>query len=136
MSYESIHTRIRQRREALGFTEAQMAEELGICRCAYVNFELGKTKLFSKTLTKFTNYLGISEEEFLLDMDADAGFLRSGKNWETEKKALVDDYESRLERKNETISELNKELSFCKELIQTLQTNNEFILSHIGRSDK
>lgn len=136
MSHESIHTRIRQKREALGFTEAQMADELGICRCAYINFELGKTKLFSKTLTRFANYLGVSEEEFLFDTDADAGFLRSGKNWETEKKALVNDYENRLARKNDTIRDLSKELTFCKDLIQTLQTNNDFILSHIGRSDK
>lgn len=134
MSHESIHTRIRQKREELGFTEAQMAEELGICRCAYINFELGKTKLFSKTLSLFAGYLDMSEEEFLIGSDTGSDLLRSGKDWKEERKSLIDDYENRLAKKNEDIRKLNSELEFCKNLVHTLRTNNEFILSHIDKN--
>ncbi len=40
-----------------------MADELGIGRTTYVNFETGKTRLYCKTLEKLASYFNVSRSD-------------------------------------------------------------------------
>ena len=65
MIKNSVHTRIRHIRESAGLSQAAMAEELGIGRTTYINFETGKTKLFSSVFSSFIKYCFIIHNEIL-----------------------------------------------------------------------
>ena len=76
---DKLHENIRRVRIKLGYSQDDMAEKMGIERSTYSNFELGKTKLFGKSMTRFAAAVGLSEEEILLDETAlTAGYLQSG----------------------------------------------------------
>lgn len=65
MGSDKLHLNIRRFREQNGFSQSSMADELGIGRTTYVNFETGKTRLYCKTLEKLARYFGVTEEEIL-----------------------------------------------------------------------
>lgn len=55
MPTDKTHTSIRRIREEAGLSQAMMADELGIGRTTYINFETGKVNLYCKTLSKFAS---------------------------------------------------------------------------------
>ncbi len=76
---DKFHENIRRVRERLGYSQDVMADLMGIERSTYSNFELGKTRLFAKSMTRFAKAIGLTEEEILLDgSQLTAGYLQSG----------------------------------------------------------
>ncbi len=116
---DKAHTSIRKFREKAGLSQTMMAEELGIGRTTYINFETGKVRLFCKTLTSFAEYFGVSEEEVTGAGRSD-GELRERESFEDRKKAIIDDYENRLSAMNEKLSSLHRLIEAQEMTIKTL----------------
>ena len=95
---DKIHENIRRVRVRKGYSQDEMADLMGIERSTYSNFELGKTMLFSKNMTRFAEVVGMTEEEILLDgSPLTAGYLQAG---------LLEDRIEAMEDKLDTILSL------------------------------
>ena len=95
-----MHANIRRFREDNGYSQTSMADELGIGRTTYINFETGKTRLFCKTLEKLAGHFKVTEEDILFSKE-DEELLQS--SVENEKKLIVQEYEARLSAMNEKL---------------------------------
>lgn len=134
MIQDKIHINIRKCRERLGMSQARMAEELGIGRTTYVNFETGKTSVFSKTLRMFSEKTGIPEEEILLGFNPEEE-LRDIKDFEEGRKAIIQEYEMRIATLSDQIA-ASKEVIKAHELtIDTLKSTNKFLLSQLHKNN-
>ena len=129
---DKTHTDIRKFREKTGLSQAMMAEELGIGRTTYINFEKGNVRLFSKTLTKFAEYLGMTEEEVIFSGYGPADeLLKDRRSFEDEKRAVVEDYENRLSAANEKIRSLYEIIKAHELTIKTLIEANSFLMARL-----
>lgn len=127
---DKVHTNIRKLREKAGLSQIMMAEELGIGRTTYINFETGKVGIFGKTLTKFAAYFGMTEEEVVGYGESD-GMLRERENFEEAKKALIDDYEGRLAALNVQLESMDRIVRAQEQTIRTLSETNSYIMSRL-----
>ena len=128
-----MHLNIRRFREQNGFSQSSMADELGIGRTTYINFETGKTRLFCKTLEKLARYFGVSEEEILNGEDET---LRDGTlALEEEKRAIIKEYEDRLAAMSEKLEAANRIIQANERTIRTLSDTNNFLLSQLHKND-
>ncbi len=99
---DKLHENIRRVREQKGYSQEVMADLMKIERSTYSNFELGKTKLFAKNMTRFAKAMGMTEEEILFPAaPLTAGYLQSG---------LFEDRLEALESKMDSIISLLKSL--------------------------
>lgn len=121
MAVDKIHTSIRRLRESKGLSQSELAQELGMGRTTYVNFETGKTNIFCKSLTKFARYFGLSEEDvLLLDEEEGRGVLREEADFETMRQSLVEDYEKRLAAADESLKEARERIRQLQDHVQSL----------------
>ena len=127
---DKIHMSIRKIREEAGLSQAMMADELGIGRTTYVNFETGKINLFCKTLTKFAEHFNLHEEDILSSGLGDS-LLEERQNFEEQKKALIRDYENRLELLAERLKDLQQLILAQDQTIKTLSQTNTYLLSRL-----
>ncbi len=99
---------IRRIRLQRGYSQDEMADLMGVERSTYSNFETGKTKLFSKSMSRFAEVLGITEEEIILGgpRPLTAGYLQEG-TLEDRMEAI----ESKLDTLNELLRQLNDALN-------------------------
>lgn len=131
MVLDEAHIRIRKLREEKGLTQAEMAETLDIGRTTYVNFETGKTKLYSQTLSKFAAYMGVGEEEILFD--APSSLLESPDAQNEKLSALRNEYEDRLAQEREKLRLLQEENSELKTRIKRYEDLSDYLLSQLNR---
>ena len=75
---DKLHENIRRVRIKLGYSQDEMADKMGIERSTYSNFELGKTKLLNRNMSKLSEVSGMSEEEILLGGSSVHGYLSEG----------------------------------------------------------
>lgn len=129
-SSDKIHVSIRRIREAAGLSQAMMADELGIGRTTYINFETGKINLFCKTFTKFAEHFNLREQDILSPGGEDS-LLEERQNFEEQKKALIRDYENRLELLGEKLKSLQQLVLTQDQTIKTLSQTNTFLLSRL-----
>jgi len=103
---DRLHENIRRVRMRLGYSQDDMAELMDIERSTYSNFELGKTKLFGSSMTKFAKAVNMSEEEILLDGGPlTAGYLSAGGIEER-----LDSLEGRIEALSAKLDKLSRKL--------------------------
>ncbi len=65
--YVTVGYNIKAWREHLGFTQAELAEEVGIQRTSINNTEAGRQRLMLHTIEKIADALGISIGDLLED---------------------------------------------------------------------
>ena len=107
MSRDKAHDNIRRIRKSLGLSQAAMAEDLGIGRTAYINFETGRTLLYSRNLVKFSAYTGISESSIICSEfreDSEGSLLRDEGGEQLRMKAVREDYEKRIAELQEKLA--------------------------------
>lgn len=63
--YSALGQRIAERRKALGITQVQLAETLGIAQQTMAHYEGGVSRIAVETLTQLSEALGTSVEEFI-----------------------------------------------------------------------
>lgn len=132
---EEILSRIKALREERGLSQSQLADELGIGRTTYLNFETGKTRLFSKNLVALAEYFQLSEEEILCGEKPSEAVLRDVEDFEEKRLALIAEYEARLSDLNTKLQQAQQTIEDNKLIIQSLTQTNQFLLSRLNKND-
>lgn len=132
---EEILSRIKALREERGLSQSQLADELGIGRTTYLNFETGKTRLFSKNLVALAEYFQLSEEEILCGEKPSEAVLRDVEDFEEKRLALIAEYEARLSDLNTKLQQAQQTIEENKQIIQSLTQTNQFLLSRLNKND-
>lgn len=132
---EEILSRIKALREERGLSQSQFADELGIGRTTYLNFETGKTRLFSKNLVALAEYFQLSEEEILCGEKPSEAVLRDVEDFEEKRLALITEYEARLSDLNTKLQQAQQTIEDNKQIIQSLTQTNQFLLSRLNKND-
>lgn len=132
---EEILSRIKALREERGLSQSQLADELGIGRTTYLNFETGKTRLFSKNLVALAEYFQLSEEEILCGEKPSEAVLRDVEDFEEKRLALIAEYEARLSDLNTKLQQAQQTIEDNKQIIQSLTQTNQFLLSRLNKND-
>lgn len=135
VNLDSEHIRIRQAREQAGFSQIEMAEELGVGRTTYISFETGRTKLYNKLVTKMADRLGFEPEELLYGQRPDEALLRDQASIDDWKRNLVNDYEQRIAILQDKLDAANKIISYKDANIQTLTQSNQYLLEQLRKND-
>lgn len=135
MVKDSVHIRIRHIRESAGLSHAAMAEELGIGRTTYINFETGKTKLFGSVFSSFIEYFNLSESDVLSSLSSAPGILEEKQNFEEIKHTLIDDYEKRLDSLRDRCDALERKITKDEEIINSLTRINDYLISQLHKND-
>jgi DNA-binding XRE family transcriptional regulator len=110
-----FHNNLKRAREQAGYSQAKLADEIGIGRTTYVALESGRTRLFSKHVGKIAACLGLSIEELLCGC-TEKELLSERASMDEWKKTVVDDYERQL-------AELRDKLEATRQLNDALQAN-------------
>ena len=138
MSRDKAHDNIRRIRKSLGLSQAAMAEELGIGRTAYINFETGRTLLYSRNLVKFSAYTGISESSIICSEfreDSEGSLLRDEGGEQLRMKAVREDYEKRIAELQEKLAEVGASLKHQIQVSESLIKTNEFLMGRLDKND-
>ena len=123
MPTDKTHTSIRRIREEAGLSQAMMADELGIGRTTYINFETGKVNLYAA-------YFGLDAGD-LVSAGRQDSLLEEKRNFDEQRKALIRDYESRLEVLGEKLKTALQMVQTQDQTIKTLSQTNAFLLSRL-----
>jgi len=129
MGSDKMHTNIRRFRESNGYSQTSMADELGIGRTTYINFETGKTRLFCKTLEKLAQFFGVTEEDILTGKPEEDDLLQASLT--DEKKLIIQEYENRIEK----LEAAEKIIAANERTIRTLTDTNNFLFSQLHKND-
>lgn len=135
MARKETLERIKNLRESKGLSQREIADELGIGRTTYHNFEKGKTMLYSKTLTSCAQYFNVTEEYLLFGEAINSDLLHDVEDFESKRIALINEYEDRLMSLNEKLSEAKRTIEENKQIIQSLTETNQFLLSRLNKND-
>lgn len=138
MSRDKAHDNIRRIRKSLGLSQAAMAEELGIGRTAYINFETGRTLLYSRNLVKFSAFTGISESSIICSEfreDSEGSLLRDEGGEQLRMKAVREDYEKRIAELQEKLAEVDASLKHQIQVSESLIKTNEFLMGRLDKND-
>ena len=138
MSRDKAHDNIRRIRKSLGLSQAAMAEELGIGRTAYINFETGRTLLYSRNLVKFSAYTGISESSIICSEfreDSEGSLLRDEGGEQLRMKAVREDYEKRIAELQEKLAEVDASLKHQIQVSESPIKTNEFLMGRLDKND-
>ena len=112
-----------------------MADELGIGRTTYVNFETGKTRLYCKTLEKLARYFGVTEEEILSGGNDEDLLKESARSAEEQRQAIIAEYEGRLADMSEKLESARDLVKVHERTIRTLTETNAFLRSQLHKND-
>ena len=135
MLLDTVHTHIRQAREKAGFSQTEMAEELGVGRTSYIAFENGRTRMFNPIAGKMATRLGISLEELLFGRRPDEELLRDQTALDAWKRATVEDYEQRLAILQDKLDAANRIISYQDANIRTLSESNQYLISQLRKNE-
>lgn len=114
-----VQNRIRDLRESKGFSQTAMAKELGVSRTAFINFEHGKFKEYSKVTKAFGEYFGISEAEILYGKEV----FEDEINYREQFYALKERYSKMVIEKDEEIAILKSRLRQAEDIMRALSTS-------------
>ncbi len=121
-------------RESKGFTQAAMADELGIGRTTYVNFESGKTKLFCKTLSRFAEYMGVKEEEVLFATEGVNDILHDYENHEEKHREVVRYYEEQIRARENELRNHKEKIAQLEEMLKNTMETNTYLLNQLPKN--
>ncbi|MBQ9660761.1 MAG: helix-turn-helix transcriptional regulator [Bacteroidales bacterium] len=135
MQLDAIHTRIRHAREQAGFSQTEMAEELGVGRTSYVAFESGHVRLFHQLVGRMADRLGLTPEELLFGTRPDEGLLRDQAALDEWKRATVTEYEQRLAALQEKLDAKNQIIETQQMTIRSLNESNQYLISQLRKNE-
>lgn len=131
---DELHTRIRRSREQAGLSQSEMAEELGVGRTTYINFETGRTRLFNPLLDSMAERLGISVDELLFGPRPDGQLLRDNAELQRWRNSA-----SELEQQKNTLQErleaAGKVIDAQGTTIRTLSDSNQYLMEQLRKED-
>lgn len=135
MDEKSVKRNLRLTRKALGLSQQEMAEQLGISRTAYRSFEMGATRVVSEYVSRMAELAGKTEEEVLYGAagrDA-AGSVHEGPDWENRLRTIRLEYEARLDEQRLQIDHLNELLESKN---QTIRLQEQLLGMYARKSEE
>lgn len=132
MLYDFFHTNLRQARERAGITQEVLAEGIGVGRTTIVSLETGKTRLFNKNIPKVAERLGISLEELLCGIPADA-LLRDEPSWAEREHALIEEYEQRIQILQDKLDDAYRLNKALQDNVDSLTTSHNYLLEQLRK---
>ena len=132
---DELHIRIRRAREQAGFSQQEMAEELGVGRNTYVNFESGRSRLFNPLLARMAERLGMSVEELLFGPRPDEQLLRDSAALDEWRRSLVAEYEQRIAALQERLDAAGQIIEAQATTIRTLTDANQYLMKQLNKED-
>ena len=112
-----------------------MAEELGVGKNTYVNFETGRSRLFNRVLGLMAGRLGISEEELLFGPRPDDQLLRESAALKEWRRSIVAEYEQRIAGLEEQLDAADKVIEAQGTTIRTLTDSNQFLMKQLRKDE-
>lgn len=112
-----------------------MAEELGIGKNTYVNFETGRSRLFNRVLGLLAARLGMSAEELLFGPRPDEQLLRDSVALDQWRRSLVDEYEQRISALQERLDAAGKVIEAQGTTIRTLTESNQYLMAQLRKDE-
>ena len=90
-----------------GYSQDEMADLMGVERSTYSNFETGKTKLFSKSMSLFAAAVGMTEEDIITGSNRHltAGYMQEGGVADR-----LDSFEARIEEMHGMLEKMSVQL--------------------------
>lgn len=116
-------------------SQREMAERMGITRGAYIKLEKGETRVVTDSVLAFCDATGASLTEVISESYPERceGLLREDENLRERFDALRNEYEDRLDRKNEEIAGKDKLIESYQ---QTIRIQEQMLGMLQRRSDK
>ena len=128
---DSLHINLRRAREKAGFSQTEMAEELGVGRTTYINFETGRTRLYNPMLDKMAGKFGMDVETLIFgerpENLEDPGVIAEMRS------SLIAEYEEQLAKKEESLAAAQKVIDAQETTIRTLSDSNAFLMSQLRK---
>lgn len=132
---DDLNVNLCKLRNELGFTQQQMADELGMSRIAYIRLERGITRIINKHIAKAAKLGKMSIEKLVLGYDPNPEpvlALRDERKRNSAKEEMLKNkYESALAEKDKEILRLKETIAGQNDLINSLKE----IISLIKRQD-
>ena len=132
MLYDFFHTNIRQARERAGLSQEELAEGIGVGRTTIVSLETGKTRLFNKNIPKVAGQLGITVEELVCGMPADA-LLQDQMSWAEREHALTTEYEQRIQALQDKLDDARRLNKALQDNVDSLTTSHNYLLEQLRK---
>ena len=132
MLYDFFHTNIRQARERAGLSQEELAEGIGVGRTTIVSLETGKTRLFNKNIPKVAGQLGITVEELICGMPADA-LLQDQMSWAEREHALTTEYEQRIQALQDKLDDARRLNKALQDNVDSLTTSHNYLLEQLRK---
>lgn len=101
-------------------TQVEMAERMNISRGAYIKLENGQTQVVTESVLAFSDATGIPLPEIIAGCypERSGGLLKEDLNHKEQLRRVVDEYEDRLTRKNEEISNRDRLIESYRQTIR------------------
>ena len=137
MDESSLRENLRKARNTLAYTQAELAESIGISVTAYQKLENGKTRIINKNFAKCAEALGVSLSElvngFTPVKDAEARLADVKENYGLKLKVQENGYLRDIQLKDKEIERL-KDIISDKE--ETISTQKLLITQLLSRLEK
>ncbi len=123
--------KLKEKREQLGYSQAYMADKLGISRVSYFTWESGKTQPNQKNLSKLADLLSVSDSFFESQHDIVDVYLQLDKG--NQRKSL--DYSKELLQEQQ-VSSTVKETLYSYKVFERLSAGTGFSYFGDGNYDE
>lgn len=136
MNDTKIKQNIAEARESLGMTQNELAEKLGICRQAYINFEHGRTVIVNRTLEKIASVVKVSPEKLILGYDPEerrVQQLREKEEMEFRYGRMNEKYEEQLKDLQESILMKDQIIESQRKTIEGLEGIRALLVEKISK---
>jgi len=133
---EQVIENIQRIRQEKKISQKEIAEKLGISRTAYANLEKGRTRIVNEHVEKFAEITGVSTAELVLGYKIPENLNTLEKaqaEYGRKRKEIIDEYELRIEKLNETIADLEQKVSDLRELVDTKNDLINFYRAELKR---
>lgn len=93
-------------RSAMGLSQKEIADRMGITRGAYIKLEKGKTRVITESVLAFCDVTGVKLTDLIAECYPDrcGGILHEDEHLREQFDSMRNEYEDRLERKNQEIA--------------------------------
>ena len=129
MDNETVKTNILKIREEMKLTQSEFADRLGISRNAFRAIECGQTKIFNDNINAIAAVAGMTPEEVVLGYkpveNADQILREEQSRYMEEMAAMAREYEERLQKKDEKIEDLKKQVTLLEQIKAMLEARLE-----------
>ena len=129
MDNETVKTNILKIREEMKLTQSEFADRLGISRNAFRAIECGQTKIFNDNINAIAAVAGMTPEEVVLGYkpveNADQILREEQSRYMEEMAAMAREYEERLQKKDEKIEDLKKQVALLEQIKAMLEARLE-----------